>query len=229
MQTPKIDFDALAERLGAVEHFRGLSHDELYHIISTGVLCSAHKDQVIFVEGQPQSGMYVLLSGQVQLCKLGPQGQLSILNVYEPVIMFNEVAALDRAPNAVTAIALADCLLWKVSPENLEAIILRYPRVGMGMLRVLAARNRQLVYAFEDLSFRTVLARCAKLLLEISADGSQPIDRRRHPNHQLAARIATGPEPFSRCLKAFKCAGAISTSGKHILVLDPGHLREIAE
>lgn len=229
MQTPTIDTDALTSRLGQVAHFTRLSPAELRAIITCGVVHRFPKDQLIYAEGQPSSGMYVLIKGKVQICKLGPQGQLSILNVFEPVIMFNEVAALDHFPNPATAVALADCLLWQISPENLEAIILRHPQVGLGMLRVLAARSRHLMGAFEDLSFRTVLARCAKLLLEVSAGGSQAIDRRKHPNAQLAGLISTGPEPFSRCLKTFRATGAISTSNNLILVLDVAQLRDISE
>lgn len=229
MQNPVIDPEGLASRLGQVAHFQRLSPAELRAIISCGGIHRVPADQVIYAEGQPSAGMYVLIQGKVQICKLGPQGQLSILNVFEPVIMFNEVAALDNSPNPATAVALADCLLWQVSPENLEAIILRHPQVGLGMLRVLASRSRGLMRAYEDLSFRTVLARCARLLLEISAGGSQAIDRRKHPNARLAGLISTGPEPFSRCLKTFRSTGAISTSANLILVLDPAQLREISE
>lgn len=219
----------LAARLGAVPYFRGLNLEELTAIIAAGIVRRVGKGQMIFVEDEPQSGMYVLLSGEVQICKLSLSGQVSILRVLEPVVMFNEVAALDGGNNPVTAIALSDCLLWTLSSADLEKLILRYPHIGLGMLHVMAARNRYLVGAFSDLSFRTVLARSAKLLLEISEDGRKPIERRKHPNHQLAARIATVPEAFSRTLKTFRTEGLITASSKQITLIDPRRLRSIAE
>ena len=92
----------------------------------------------------------------------------------------------------------------------------------------LAGRNRRLISHFEDLSFRTVVARAAKLLLELSQAGTQPIDRRKHPNHQLAARIATVPEAFSRALKSFKTTGIVQATTRQILVDQPNRLEEIS-
>ena len=154
--------------------------------------------------------MFVLLAGQVHLRKLGPQGQESILAVIEPVIMFNEVAVLDGGANLTSAVAAQDCTVWQIGCDSFQALLARYPMIGLGLLRVLARRNRFLVSQVEDLSFRTVQARAAKLLLDLSDTGAQPIDRRKHPNHELAARIATGPEAFSRALNAFKRTGCLT-------------------
>jgi len=223
------DFESLARQLARVDHFRGLSIKELVRIISLGCLQRCQSGKVIFVEDDPSTGMYVLLSGRVQLCKLGPQGQVSILSVLEPVIMFNEVSAVDGGPNPATAICLDDSLLWRLASSDLEALVLRYPPIGWGVLKVMAKRNRHLVSKFQDLSFRTVLSRTAKLLLDLSNAGTRPIDRRTHPNHLMAAQIATVPEAFSRCLKALRTFGDIQTEARFIHILNPEHLSKIAQ
>lgn len=224
------DLDNLAGRLSKVQHFQGLSLDEVRAVISSGTIQTFQKDAIIFVENDPDTGLYVLLNGQIQLCKLSTDGQIAILAVFEPVLMFNEVSALDRGPAPATATATAgDTVVWRLEPDYLEKLILAYPRIGLGMLSVLAARNRRLVGQFEDLSFRTVLARTAKLLLELSSNGQKPIDRRKQPNYQLAARIATIPEAFSRSLKVFKSSGDIETSYHVIHVVHPERLIQAAQ
>ena len=172
--------------------------------------------------------MYVLLNGQVQLCKISLQGQVSILSVINPVIMFNEVSALDNGPNPVTAIANQDSVIWHITSEKLQDLILQYPRIGLGLMRVLAKRNRKLVSLFQDLSFRPLLARTAKLLLEISDQGEMKINRKENPNYHLAARLSTGPEAFSRCLKTFQEQSMIQSDTHKIEILDPAGLRRIA-
>jgi CRP/FNR family transcriptional regulator len=223
------DIQELAQRLGKVQHFRSLPAAELEKIILAGQVCRYRRDEVIFVEGDASAGLFVLLAGRVQLCKLSQQGQIAILAVFEPVIMFNEVAALDGGPNPVTAITQEDAVTWHLSSDHLEKILMDHPQLGVGLLRVMAARNRYLVGQFEDLSFRSVLARTAKLLLELSGNGTQLVDRRRHPNHQLAARIATVPEAFSRSLRVFRTDGYIALLDKSIQVLDAARLREAAQ
>lgn len=219
----------LAQQLSSVKHFQRIQPDELAKIIQLGKIQTCHAGELIFQEGTPGEGLFVLLSGQIQLCKLSRQGQNAILSIFEPVIMFNEVAALDRGPNPVTAVAAEDTVVWRLNADQLEQLVLHYPQVGLGLLRVLATRNRHLVSQFEDLSFRSVMARTAKMLLQISANGTQPIDRRKHPVHQMAARIATVPEVFSRFLKVFRANQDIRCSASVIEVIKPAHLQEIAD
>lgn len=219
----------LIAQLRRVQHFRHLSEADLSAIIAAGRIRRFAAGETIFVEGEPCAGMFVLLQGRVHLRKLGPQGQESILAVIEPVIMFNEVAVLDGGPNLATAVAALDCLTWQVGCENFGALLNKYPQIGLGLLRVLARRNRFLVGQWADLSFRSVQARTAKLLLDLSDSGRQPIDRRKHPNYELAARIATVPEAFSRALNAFKKRGCITTSRATITVGCVEELAALAE
>ncbi len=231
MVTPADHFEpqALAARLSKIEHFKDLSLAEVAAIVRSGQIHRYQRGEVIFVENDPEKGLYVLLSGQVQLCKLSPEGQIAILAVFDPVIMFNEVAALDRGPAPATALAIQDSIIWQMEPGYLETAILKHPRIGLGMLKVMAKRNRHLVGHFEDLSFRSILARTAKLLLELSSSGAVSIERRKYPNSQLAARIATIPEAFSRSLKVFRTNGDILTTYKIIEVLRPDRLLRAAQ
>lgn len=221
--------DELATRLGQVRHFRGLPKTDLGAIVSAGKVVQAPSDQFVLREGDPCAGLFVLLKGRVHLCKLGPQGQETILAVVRPVIMFNEVAALDGGSNPVTAIVIDDSLLWRIGHEDFKALLMRYPQISQGLASVLATRNRFLVEQIEDLSFRTVLARTAKLLLEISDYGSKEIDRVRHPNVDLAARIATVPEAFSRSLHVFKKNGCIEADRATLIIQNPDLLARMAD
>jgi len=224
-----IAFPDLIAQLQHVEHFKRLPEADIRTIVAAGRVRRFAAGETLFTEGAPCSGMFVLLTGQVHLRKLGPQGQESILAVIEPVIMFNEVAVLDGGANLTTAVAAQDGAVWLIGCDSFQALLARYPMIGLGLLRVLARRNRFLVSQVEDLSFRTVQARAAKLLLDLSHCGAQPIDRRKHPNHELAARIATGPEAFSRALNAFKRTGCITCTRSAIAVHCIEDLAALAE
>lgn len=223
-----MDIHHLAQRLQRIEHFNYIPLEEVERIVLAGSIRSYNKDQLIFSEEDPSAGMYVLLNGQVQLCKISLQGQVSILSIINPVIMFNEVSALDNGPNPVTAIANQDSDIWQITSEKLQDLIIQYPRIGLGLLRVLANRNRKLVSLFKDLSFRPLLARSAKLLLEISDQGKIKINRKENPNYHLASRLSTGPEAFSRSLKTFRHQNMIQSDTHKIEILDPNGLKHIA-
>jgi CRP-like cAMP-binding protein len=100
--------------------------------------------------------------------------------------------------------------------------------IGLGLLRVLAARTRNLMAQYEDLSFRSVLARTAKLLLDLSERGARPIRRHEYPNADMAARISTVPEALSRSLQVFRKNGDITCTRATITVNQPETLEKFA-
>jgi len=218
----------LVDRLKTVRHFKDLSQTDLESIVASGNLRRFVTGQTIFGEGEPCAGMFVLIRGMVHLCKFGPQGQINIISVVKPVIMFNEVAVLDGGPNPVTAIAAEDCLLWQVGYQAFQELLKKVPQVGLGLLQVLARRNRELITHYEDLSFRTVVGRTAKLLLELSDGGNHPIDRHSCSIEQMAARIATVPEAISRSLNTIKRQGLIKVSRNEIAVVSIEKLSHLA-
>ena len=219
----------LVERLKAVRHFSQLPRADLQRIVSSGNVRQCVSGETIFEEGQPCSGMFVLIRGKVHLCKFGPQGQVNIIWVIEPVIMFNEVAALDGGPNPVTAIAADGCILWQIGYQAFQELLESIPQVGLSLLRVLAVRNRQMISQYEDLSFRSVVARTAKMILDLSNDGRDTIARRRLPVEEMAQRIATVPEAVSRSLNILKSMGAIRLSRTEIAVLSKQRLADLAQ
>jgi CRP-like cAMP-binding protein len=223
------NLQSLIERIRTVKHFRSLSLCELRAIVSAGQVRHYIDGQTIFSEGDPCSGMFVLIGGRVHLCKFGRQGQMNIMSVIEPIIMFNEVAVLDGGPDPLTAIAAEDCLLWQIDYDAFQALLKQIPQVGLSLLHVLARRNRQMIARYEDLSFRTVLSRTAKLLLDLSNRGSRPIDRRNCSIQEMADRIATVPEAISRSLNTIKCQGLIETCRTEITVLSVEQLANLAQ
>lgn len=222
----------LVARLARVRHFRGLSLSTLHAIVSAGHIRRFPAGSTICVEGEPCAGMFVLLAGKVHLSRSSPQGRTILLAEIEPVIMFNEVALLDGGPNPVTAVAVRDCLTWHMAHEafaylltcRTEAAMLE---VALGLLRVLAARNRALIARCADLSFSSVLARTAKLLLELSHRGQRVVQRRDYTIADMAARVDTAPAVISRSLSVLKQRGLIACTRTTIRVLDPQALAAI--
>ncbi|MEE8567102.1 MAG: Crp/Fnr family transcriptional regulator [Anaerolineales bacterium] len=220
-----------AKLLRNVEHFRKLSISDLRFVINAGKLKRCQAGSIIFHENEPGAGMFVLFSGKVHLCKLSPSGQVQIISIVEPVIMFNELTAIDGGPNPFTAIAEQTCLTWNIGYEAFQSLVTRYPdpAIGLALLRVLARRTRLLIDRCEDLSFRSVLARTAKVLLEMSDNGTKTIDRAEYPIKDVAANIATVPETLSRSFSVLSERGLIDCTRKTITILKPIELSVAAQ
>ena len=226
--------ESLAERLGNVSHFMKLSMADRLSIILAGQMRLFSPDTVIFSEGEPCAGMYVLLKGHVHICKLGLQGQQSIIADIDPVIMFNEVALLDGGLNPYTAIATQNSFAWQINLKSYQKLLKRFARdqymeVALGLLGIMAGRYRQLLDNYADLSFLTVPNRVAKLIYELSVQGKTPINRHENSIHEMAAHIACAPEAISRSLNILKCQGIIASTRTTITVKEQEELATLAQ
>ncbi|OJX48160.1 MAG: hypothetical protein BGO78_12875 [Chloroflexi bacterium 44-23] len=221
--------DNLVKRLGKVSHFKNLSPAALFDIVRSGSIEHHNPGKVIFLEGEPCAGLYVLFRGRVNLCKISRQGQETIINVIRPVIMFNEVPVLDGGLNPVTAIADLDSIVWRLRREAFQELTISYPVIAMSLLPVLAARNRVMLSYCEDISFRSVKGRTAKILLDLSQNGQKNIDRIVYNNQTLSAMVATVPEPLCRAMRELRELDAIYCSRSQITITDPTRLAQVAE
>lgn len=219
-----IALQSLVARLGNVSFFKNMPVAALKDIVYAGQIRNYPAKSTLFREGEAAAGMHVLFRGQVNLCKIGLQGIEYIVHIIKPVIMFNEITVIDGLSNPVTAVAAEDVTTWQVSPEQYQILMDRYPEVGLGLLRILAERNRILLARYEDLMSRPVLARTAKLLYALSEYGRQPINRYDHPNQRIAAMAGTVPEAVSRAIKILKENGVIDCTRKLITILSVDQL-----
>ena len=229
MNDNDLEVKKLVERMSRLAHFSKLSKKDLEQIVHAGGITTWPAETVIFHEEDPCAGLFVLLCGQVYLNKIGPEGQMNIMATINPVIMFNEVAVLDGGPNPVTAITAQESSVWHVTCERWEALVTRFPSIAVGLLPVLAARNRFMIARYEDLAFRPVRARLAKMLLDLSENGNKQINRRQNTIRALASRISTVPEAVSRTLSEFKHNNLIASDRLTITLLQPKELAQLAK
>lgn len=223
-----MDISQLTNNLKNVRHFRNLPITAIREIVLGGRTQIYPARETIFREGDACAGLFVLIRGQVHLYKCGIHGQEAIISVIQPVIMFNEVAALDGEDNPITAIAAENSLTWRIDHQRFNELIQKYPPVGTSLLKVLANRNRLLMASFEDLFSRPVRARVARVILDLSAFGETSIDRGQHTNLKIAALAATVPEAVSRALQSFREEGLIETSRAQINILQSERLAKLA-
>lgn len=219
---------SLIDRMKKVEYFNNLTTGDITTILRSGEFLRIPADSIIFHEEESCYGLCVLLRGEVHLYKLGREGQEDIIAVIKPVIMFNEVPAIDSLPNPVTALAYKTSLIWRADCKSFQEGLKRFPKLGLGLLPVLARRNRKLINKYADLAFRPVRERLAIILLVKSRQGTEEIDRGENTIQQLAAHVASNPVVISRILGEFRDLGLVESNRKFIVVKKPNELALLA-
>jgi len=84
--------------------FRNLDESERVQILIIGQVRSVKAGEVIFREGDPGDGLFVLMKGSVRISKQSSTGE-EALAVLEPPAFFGEMALIDLAARAADAIA----------------------------------------------------------------------------------------------------------------------------
>jgi CRP-like cAMP-binding protein len=217
-----IDLDILRQ----VPLFATLAPDDLASVAAATRERRYARGDIILLAGQDGGALYYVRRGQVKVFKTSDEGKEQTLRIMGPGQTFNDVPALDGGPNPASAMAMEPTTVYLTSGEQLRRLIVERPGVAEATVRTLATALRHLVTLVEDLSFRHVRARVAKILLE--QEESATIDeqpRRRLTQQEIAAMAGTAREMVGRALKELEAAGAISSSHGHITVTDHERLQ----
>ena len=126
--------DRKTELLAATPLFEGLEPEELGRIADRTVETDYRAGGVIVREGEIGTGFFVIVSGSVGVVRDG-----QTVGTLGPGEFFGERNAQVVATEPTSCLALAS---W-----DLEAVITEQPTVALAMLRVLAARLRDVTDA----------------------------------------------------------------------------------
>jgi len=179
--------------------------------------------QILLLEGAASSVLYVVQAGRLKLYKTSARGREQVLRLLRPGDMFNEVAVFDEGPNPASVQAIEDCTLYLLRRRDLMRFVVERPGIAMAITRTFARRLREALALVEDLAFRDVTSRLAKILLE-GQDGGAP----RLTQELLAAMAGSRREVVGRALKALSQEGAVKLERGRIHVRDRKLLEQLA-
>ena len=214
-------------RLQALPYFARIADTSLRKIAQQAVRRTFVPGETIFLESEPSAGLWIVENGRVKAYKLSPEGQEYILRFFGPGDTFNDLAALDNAPNVANATAVTAVSAWVIPTAVFNAALQADHQFALAVLQGLVGRVRHLVGQVEDLALRPVTARLAHFLLEQIADPTLA-----HPaitRVLVANHLATTPESISRSLRVLEKAGAIRFDRHRIIVAKPDILRQVAQ
>ena len=211
------------EFLQSVPYFSGLSAAELDSLREFIFEKKTERGQMILAEGEPADILYFVASGAVKVFKTSAEGKEQILNIVRPGESFNDVPIFDGGPNPASAEAMGAVALYSIRRSELDVLLRNHPQVSLNVTKVLAGQARHLGLLVEDLSFRHVIGRVAKILIEYAGDGTGP--RPRLTQQEIAAMAGTVREVVGRSLKALEEEGAIRLEHHRIVVADMDTLK----
>jgi len=214
--------------LGRVPIFSDLSDAELKFLSDRAVTRRHPSGELIFSEGDPCAGLYIVESGAVRIFKTSAGGREQVLTIEHAGSSVAELPIFDGGNYPASASAATDSVLLFISHNDFRALCLEHPEVALKVLRMVGLRLRRLVGIIEELSFTTVRHRLAALLLRLAHDTGKASGRAEFKidasNQELASQIGTVRELVSRNLSRFQAEGLIAMDGKNITIPDLARL-----
>lgn len=184
--------------------------------------------EVIFWQGDPAYGLYVIGEGCVKISRHSTDGREHILHLLQRGETFNDVAALDGGENPATATAHTDTVIWAIPRSDLMRTTERHPDLAWALLEDMARRARTLVTMVEDLAMRSVKGRLARLLLEQATKNDSEALPRLLTQEEMANQLGTVREVVGRALRSLANSGVIEFDRHRIVILDVDKLAEEA-
>ena len=212
-----------AAALKKVPLFADLSEKELGFLADRAVPHRFKTGELIFSEGEPCEGMYVVESGALKVFKTSAGGREQVLTIEGVGGTVAELPVFDDGPYPASAAAMSEASLLFVSKQDFHALCAEHPEVALKVLKVIGSRLRRLVGIIEELSFTTVRHRLAALLFRLAKRRGTRTDRGveialQSSNQELAAHIGTVRELVSRNLSRFQAEGLIKLDGKTVII-----------
>ena len=211
---------SLVEVLKGTALFSALSDAELASLAMRTLIRSYASGELIFSEGEPCTGFYIVARGRVRIFKISPSGREQVLALEGPGRSVAELPVFDGGPYPASGAAVEPSELLFISRQDFRALCLEYPEISLKVLQVVGARLRRLVGIIEELSFTTVRNRLISWILR-QAKSQDELRFMLGVSHQeLAAQIGTVRELVSRNLARLQAQGFIGINGHEVTILN---------
>lgn len=186
-------------------------------------------EQQLFSQGDAAARFYLLLSGQMRLFRLSPEGAEKVIEIVGPGQTFAEALMFLNAPRyPVCAAALADSELIAIEASDFAAMLRESVDTCFVLLGALSQRLRGLIGEIDALTLHTATSRVARYLAARLPPGARSLELEVRKG-VLASRLSVQPETFSRVIKSLTEQGILRMDGNLVSVLDQRALLEIAE
>lgn len=220
-----------SQELKLIPLFSELNSEALDDIATMAIQQHFKKDNMVLIEEEVGSTMFVILNGRVKISRISDEGREVILSILVDGDFFGEMAILDGQTRSANAVTLEETTMMLLRRDNFLQILHKYPQVAINLLKELAHRLRRSDAQIKSLSLQNALGRVGSTLLRI-ADDSGIIKHGRveishlPPQQDLANMAGTSRETISRVIKSLNQLGYVEKHGSKLIILDYERFRQ---
>ncbi len=226
--------ESTRDRLRQLTLFSALEDEALDRLAGLSRVAHVPRKTTLFSEGDPYTGMFVVLEGLAVVYKLSDDGRMLILHVCRPGDALAEVPLFEDEVAGYPAHARTtrDSEILFLPREPFTRFLKQHPEVAWEMLRTFAGRMKELSLQLEGVTLREVSSRLARYLLrEVEAagmaDNAEPVLDLPIAKGSIASYLGTVHETLSRTFARLIKQKIIRVEGPTVTILDRGGLERL--
>lgn len=220
-----------ADVLAAATLFRGARPEEFAELERFCRRRHFEQANYLWRAGDAADAMFVIVSGEVVLSRLGPDAEEFTVEAYHEGDAFGQLPFFDLVPVRVVDARAGTVLdVVEVPREALVAHLRAHPSLMMRMLGVYSRWIRQRDLNASEMAFQHLAGKIACKLLELSDVYGELCDEgllihRHFAQHELAAMVGASRESVNRSLQRLLNNGEVIRRGTELVIPDVEKLR----
>lgn len=128
----------LASDVSKIPFFYDVMGDDLQKLANILTYKKFKNEQIVFNEGDEQTGMYFILEGEVQILKRNNRGKTELLTVLCAPQIFGEMALIDRGRRSASVVSQSELVTAELTRENFESFMKNEPELAVHIIRKIA-------------------------------------------------------------------------------------------
>lgn len=219
--------------LSQVRLFSGVELDALEDLLPLLRIRRYRKGETIFHEDDPPGSLFLIRTGLVKIQLSSSEDKRITIAWVRPHNFFGTLSCVRDLPRPEAAVALEPTEVYVLQREDFRAFLHQHPQAALMMVDLLAERWQSGLELLQDVAFREVPARLAKVLLRNTQRTSSLLSAcdeascfHAPSQTELAALVGATRESVNKWMQRFVHQGAIRYDGKRIRVLDSAALEK---
>ncbi|MFQ5736591.1 MAG: Crp/Fnr family transcriptional regulator [Thermodesulfobacteriota bacterium] len=211
--------------------FTGLSESQLEAFKDVVVISSYRKREMVFMEGDECTGLYIIRTGRVKVVRSSSSGKEQIINIMNPGDMLGFEVFYEGKTYRNSAVAMDDSELCYIDKNSFFNILEKEPAIARKLIISMGKELNQTYERIGNLGLMNAREKLGHLLYTLAREygvkqGSGVKLNLTLSRLEIAELLGITQETSIRLLKGFKEEGVLEIRRKEIFIKSLDRLKE---
>lgn len=203
--------------------FSDLKEKEIQKLQETSRKIKYGRGEIVFQEGAPAFGLYLVFEGMVKLVKRSMRAKSQILKIVGPGEIIGETTLFDKGSHNAYAKTLEPVVVGFIERGDFFYFLERHPKTIFRLYEKLSEELKAFQNKLAERSYSSSKERLARLILHLGKSGVE-LSRA-----ELAEMAGVSSKTAIRTLSELESRGIISIESRKIKILREEYLQKIME